>query len=104
MDNSSKSDAKSSSVSRPSQVVKDSVLHRRSKIPEAYRVKEFRGRLYIVPKFLDLSTESAVAAIEERDKLQMKVDDVSRFNTAAFITDLTVIRCSARSLPESIQC
>jgi len=65
----------------------DNPLRRRPLNPEEYIVRDFKGRLYIVPKFLNLSTEAATAAIEERDKLDMEVDDVSVFSNEQFNAD-----------------
>jgi hypothetical protein len=44
------------------------------RIPSGFRVKQYAGRDYIVPEFLSLSTEQAIAAIEQRD--DRNVDEV----------------------------
>jgi hypothetical protein len=47
------------------------------RLPGGYRVKKFGEREFIVPEFLDLSTEQALAAIEHAEKNDMrKLDEV----------------------------
>lgn len=57
-------------------------------LPDGFHVKKFRGREYIIPQFLDLTVEQALAAIDEQDKMNIGIDNVSGFNTAALITNL----------------
>lgn len=78
MDSSSEQSATSSPESG---VIEDFPLRRRPRHPEAFTIKEFRGRLYIAPKFLDLSIEAASAAIDYQDNLNIRVDDVSGINS-----------------------
>jgi hypothetical protein len=40
----------------------------RLRLPGGYRVRQFGGRDFIVPEFLDLSSEQALAAIEHAEK------------------------------------
>lgn len=63
-----------------SQSVKDGV-DVAPRLPSGFRVKSYLGRDYIVPEFLDLTTEQAIAAIHMKDQMNITVDEVSRSTT-----------------------